>query len=106
MDGDAEGWRIAAIDGWLGAGKSWLARELSRTGLMWAVDLDAFILRRNGQFIDALAINSLRAAIQANAERTILAGVCVREVLAQLAMEAELHIYVKRMCGWGWTDED
>ena len=101
-------WRIATVDGWLGSGKSCIGREMSRLTPMWAFDLDAFIVQRKEAFLDALALQSLRAAIVTWEARIVITGVCVREVLERIEIQADLHIYTKRMShNYNyWADED
>jgi hypothetical protein len=35
-----------------------------------------------------------------------VSGVCLREILKRAEVQADAHIYVKRMASWGWCDED
>lgn len=106
INADAPDWRLLAIDGWLGSGKTELAKQLSRLCELWALDLDCFMLLRIDAFMDALNWRGLAAAIEASDARLVISGVCVRDVLARLGLEADRHIYVKRMSGLFWEDED
>ncbi len=56
--------------------------------------------------MDALNWRGLAAAIEATQSRIMISGVCIRDVLDRLGLKADRHIYVKRMSGLVWADED
>jgi hypothetical protein len=103
---------LVAVDGMLGAGKTPLAEQAApRLGLS-CLDFDDYVLpqhaRRGLGYVAALRLNNLRRDIDDAPAGVILAGACMRDVLAQLRREATIHVYVKR---WNtlrdcWEDED
>jgi hypothetical protein len=90
---------IVAIDGCTSAGKTTLMRVLANQ-LKWPwIDVDEHVNPGRGHFVRALRVSDLSSAIeQASREPSVvlIAGVCMREVLACLECDAALHIYVKR----------
>ena len=93
------------IDGWMSAGKSTLARALATAVHGQMLDADEYLIRNQDAFIAALDTIALQEAFF-NAERPILAGVCMRQIHALLGSPHASHVYVKRMASWGWADED
>ena len=97
--------RPVLIDGWMSAGKSTLARALATAVHGQMLDADEYLIRNQNAFIAALDTIALQEAFF-NAERPILAGVCMRQIHALLGSPQASHVYVKRMASWGWADED
>lgn len=98
---------VIGIDGWMGAGKTQLARELaSKFGACWALDLDAFIMRGQDQFVAALQLPSLAAAIAHSNVPVALSGVCLLDVAQRIDLKIRAHVYLKRMSSGVWADED
>nr|WP_310143255.1 hypothetical protein [Burkholderia ambifaria] len=64
-----------------------------------AIDLDQHLNRQRGEFVNALRLSELAAAIQEALQQSpvaLIAGVCIREVLDRLQCDTVLHIYVQR----------
>jgi tRNA A37 threonylcarbamoyladenosine biosynthesis protein TsaE len=96
---------VIAIDGVPGAGKTYLAKQLEDTfGLAPALDFDRFLYREQDQHLGLFRLDDLKEAIHARKPQ-ILSGVCMLSVLTALGMREASHVYVKRVCSWGWADE-
>jgi hypothetical protein len=95
---------LIAIDGWHGSGKSWLARTLGVCLNRPRFDLDAALARNRGGFIEHLDLLSIEQFLQAH-PRSVLSGVCMKDVLARLGSRTTTLIYVKRMHLGIWTHE-
>ena len=101
----AAGWRRIGIDGVNGAGQSILAEKLSRSLACPTLDLDDYLFRNQGGFVDFIDYPALSAAIS-SIPAFILSGVCLREVLANAGATLDGHIYIKRMRHGLWADEE
>ena len=101
----AAGWHRIGIDGVDGAGKSHLAEKLARSLECTALNLDDYLYRNQGGYVDFIDYKALSAALTA-IPAFILHGVCLREVLANMDMTLDGHIYIKRMRGGFWADEN
>lgn len=102
----SDGARLIAIDGVGNAGKSRArAQILQGIGGTTGIELDDFLDRGQAQFVDALRFAELKEAVRP-AKVLIMSGVCMRDVLLRLDIEADVHVYVKRMLQWGWGDQD
>lgn len=98
--------RIITIDGWPNAGKSTLATNLA--ALMGAVhlDLDTFLIKDQGVFVEAIRYEELQSAIDISSAPLIISGVCMLAVLERISLAPDCKIYLKRMASWGWADQD
>lgn len=102
---------LIGIDGFSGSGKSSLACTLCREPGFICISTDRFYnegtLGRS--YADGLRLNELKADIltlQNGARSVIVEGICLRETLAALGLEADLTIYVKRLGPTGiWYDD-
>lgn len=99
---------LIAIDGVDGAGKSTLAVKIAESLDCGApLDVDSFLEQNQRKYVEALRLDPLRQQLeQRDGQPTVLAGICMRQVLERLRLRADRHIYVKRMVVWGWADED
>ncbi|MGI0025456.1 MAG: hypothetical protein ACREA4_09990, partial [Nitrososphaera sp.] len=80
------------IDGYLGAGKTTVAKTLSRQTGYRCVHLDQYLDPRKGGFLDNLDLATLKMAIE---ERPlIIEGLCLLKVLAQLQANVDFLVFV------------
>jgi len=89
---------IVALDGCPLAGKSTvrvlICERLGAIGL----ELDRFLTREQGKYVDALRADDISVAVQDALSRSsivVLDGVCMRAILAALGLAARLHVYVQ-----------
>ncbi|MBU9247802.1 hypothetical protein [Burkholderia multivorans] len=64
-----------------------------------AIDLDQYLDRQRGEFVNALRLPELASVIEQARQQSpvvLIAGVCMREVLMRLKREADMHVYVQR----------
>jgi hypothetical protein len=102
---ETSGWRRIGIDGVNGAGKSRLAQELSQALGIPVLDIDDYLHRHQGGYVDFMDYPALAAAIR-SMPALILEGACLRQVLSNLGTDLDGHIYVMRMRNGLWADED
>jgi hypothetical protein len=86
-------------------GKSYLAEELSRSLECPTLELDDYLHKNQGGYVDFIDYKALSVALS-SIPTFILCGVCLREVLANLGATLGGHIYIKRMRHGLWADED
>lgn len=98
-------WRRIGVDGVDGAGKAYLAEELAQALGCPALDLDDYLHKNQGGYVDFIDYPALSAALS-SMPAFILSGLCLREVLSHLALDLDGHIYIKRMRHDLWVDED
>ena len=96
---------IIGIDGWLGAGKTTLAKLLAEKLSAEHFDLDDALHRDQGAYFQHLDFNKIRSKLSNAPGRMVVSGVCFRQVLELVSATASVHIYVKRMALSGWPDE-
>lgn len=101
----AQGWRRIGVDGVDGSGRSGLADELSQELAIPVLNLDDYLHRNQGGYVDFMDYPALASALT-SMPALILTGACVRQVLSNVGIELEAHIYVMRMRGGLWADED
>jgi hypothetical protein len=90
---------LIAIDGCCGAGKTHLAKWLGTTQDIRVVEADKFLIPQTEVFVKSLRMDELRTAvIETNPKENlvILEGVCIRNVLEELAITASMFVYVLR----------
>lgn len=95
---------LVTFDGAPHAGKTWLAREMGRALGCPAIDLDCYLNRQQGAFIDALRITELTCSIdkaRARSAIVLLSGICMLRVLDMAKLHAALSIYVQRLSPMG-----
>jgi hypothetical protein len=102
---ESSGWRRIGIDGVTGAGKTQLADELAEALEIPVLDVDDYVHRNQGAYVDYVDYPALKSAIAAM-PALILGGVCLRQVLENLGTELDGHIYVMHMREGLWADEE
>lgn len=100
----SSGWQRIGIDGVDGAGKTYLAEQLSEALGYPALILDNYLHQNQGGYVDFIDYPALSAAMS-SMPAFILSGVCLRQVLANLGLDLDAHIYIKRMQDDVWVDE-
>lgn len=96
-----------AIDGIDGVGKSTLAREIVQRIGGAVVSVDAYLNMHLGGYVPHVRCDDLRAACAQAAAPIVVEGICIEAVLARCELQANLHIYVRRLAACGrWDDED
>lgn len=99
--------RVAAVDGWTGVGKTALAYKLAHQLGCAFYDLDADANAPGvTEFMTPERLAKARKNLQTHSAPTIVSGVLIRSFLASIDIEIDANIYVKRISPWGWTDED
>lgn len=74
---------LITFDGCMLAGKTKLMREIARRVGVQGLDLDDFVERQQGVFVEALRLQELTASIEqarANSGVVLLSGICMLEV--------------------------
>lgn len=104
------GARLLAIDGVDGCGKTTLSDSLAPKLDCVVLHLDDYVEMNKGGFLDHFDYEKLKAEIQKATNQNgsvIIEGVCVLEVLNQVGVKPDLHIYTKELkLGFLWHDED
>ncbi|KVV20740.1 hypothetical protein WK78_25860 [Burkholderia cepacia] len=89
---------LITFDGCMLAGKTKLMREIEGRLKVQGLDLDDFVERQQGMFVEALRLQELAAAIEqarAKSEVVLLSGICMLEVLERIGRESNLTVYVQ-----------
>jgi len=101
---------LISIDGLDGVGKSTLAKIVAMGLGATLLQIDDYLLKNQNCYLDALDFSSLQGDIN-SAERCVVEGCLVGEVLAQLSLESEFSVYVARTSkmlaqpGMDWVEE-
>ncbi|KVE06278.1 hypothetical protein WI91_07990 [Burkholderia vietnamiensis] len=89
---------LITFDGCMFAGKTTLMREIARRLGVPGIDLDDYVEREQGKFVEALRLDELKIAIaraQTKSDVVLLSGICMLEVLARIGFVANLAVYVQ-----------
>jgi hypothetical protein len=90
---------LIAFDGCPSAGKTALMNRIAVNRKWPAIDFDPYIECERGEFVNALRLPDLTAAIacaRLQSPVVLVAGVCMREVLERIGITAVQHVYVQR----------
>ena len=98
--------RLIAIDGVDGSGKSRLASKLANKLGYVHINLDDYLEKHRGGFLGHIKYELLKIKMENIKLPVIIEGVCLLAVLRNLKKDPDLLIYIKRMSddGW-WRDE-
>ncbi|PLZ01138.1 hypothetical protein CY652_17810 [Burkholderia sp. WAC0059] len=95
---------LVTFDGDLHAGKTTLARKIGEALGHPVLDLDGYLLREQGNFVNALRITELTRDIGKALDSSsvvLLSGVCMLRVLEIAKLDTSLSIYVRRLSPMG-----
>jgi hypothetical protein len=91
---------VVVFDGAPGAGKTTLMKDIARCFHLCAhIDVDDFLDRGQGTFIDAIRFDELRMTISdalADGQFVLVASACARAVINRLGVPNAVFVYVKR----------
>jgi hypothetical protein len=88
------------FDGCTGAGKSTLALGMATRLGCEAIEVDRFVDKKLGVYVEALRIDKLRPLVEAAlkaAPVVLLDAVCARAVVERLGLSAAAFVYVQRV---------
>lgn len=94
------------IDGKDGAGKSALAKIISKPLDAKIISLDNFLERHQDNYLESLRLGELAKAIHEAGERVIIEGVCLLAAVERVGIKLGDLIYVKRTKNGIWLDEE
>jgi len=95
------------VDGADGSGKSTLAHEITVKLSLSHINLDDYLEKNRGFFVDYIKYGLLKKTIEDASNPIILEGVCALAIAKKLQVNCDLHIYIKRMSHYGfWNDSD
>ena len=87
---------LIAIDGFDGAGKTTLAKQLSSALDLLLLYLDSFLLKQTAKsYTNDLDFQSLAQDICAAGKSVIVSGICILDALDKMDLSPSVHIYVK-----------
>jgi len=93
------------VDGTNGAGKSTMASKLSEILGLSHLNLDHYLDKEKGGFLDYLKYDEIKQQTLETA-CFVVDGVCLLNVLEKIETPIDCLVYVKRMCHGLWADED
>jgi uridine kinase len=98
---------LTGVDGIDGSGKSWLASQLSKELAWLHINLDNYLDKNLGRYVNHVHYDAVRRELDKAKEPIIIEGVCLLAVLERLQRRLDTFIYVKRVSHYGsWRDED
>jgi len=98
---------LIGIDGKDGSGKSTLAKDLSEQLGYAHINLDDYLEKNRGQFVEYVKYDQVKEAIGKAKEPVIIEGVCLLAVMEHLSDSPDISIYVKRVADYGmWYDKE
>lgn len=99
--------KTIGIDGVDGAGKSSLAKVLSETLSIAAINVDDFLEKDKGNYVAYIDRKRLSNEVKHAEDGFVIEGVCLLDVLAEVNITLDLLIYIKRMSEHDqWRDQD
>jgi hypothetical protein len=99
------GCRRVGVDGTNGAGKSTLAATLSSKLGISHLNLDNFVVKKQGAFLAHLKYDELKQRVS-ELDSFVIEGVCLLSVLERIDIPVDCLVYVKRLCHGLWADKD
>lgn len=101
LENDAGGWKVIAIDGIDGTGKSSLAKHINKTLHYPHIEFDTFVRHGYGHlpYPAILDLDGLRRSIEVASvlnSTVIVESILLRLVLDALGIDRAFHIYVQR----------
>ena len=98
---------LIGIDGMDGAGKSTLAKDLSCQLGYAHINLDDYLEKNRGQFVEYVEYDQVKGEIDKAKKPVIIEGVCLLAVIENLSDSLDILIYVKRVSDYGmWYDKE
>ena len=98
--------RLIAIGGVDGSGKTILASKLANMLGYVHINLDDYLEKHRGGFLGHIKYELLKTKIENIEVPIIIEGVCLLAVLKNLKKDPDLLIYIKSMSDYGrWRDE-
>lgn len=92
------------IDGVNRSGKSTLAKTIAELMKYQHINLDDFLVKKQGGFLDFLKYNEICESISGSKDY-IIEGVCLLDVLERVNTNIDCLIYVKKVKSGTWVDE-
>lgn len=99
-------YRLIAIDGVDGSGKSSLSKNISEELGYCHINLDEYLENNRGNFVKYIKYEVLENKIQSIKKAIIIEGVCVLAVLKNLGMRPDYLIYIKRISEFDFWKDD
>lgn len=99
---------ILWIDGFMGTGKSTLAKAIvaELSGSCHVLHLDDFVVKHQDSYFKYLQIDDLSAAIEVSPRPLIIEGVLLSKVRSRMGIEDGSIVYMRRMTDYHfWQDE-
>lgn len=100
---------MISIDGVDGVGKSTLARQIAEALSIFHVEVDFFVQKHMGGYIDYIDYDRLGDRIdqvRVSGQGVVVEGICIQQVLKNTGLDSNLSIYVKQIDGDGfWMDQ-
>ena len=100
-----KGYCRSGVDGTNGVGKSTMAGTLSGTLGLSHLNLDDYLVKKQGGFLDHLKYDEIKQKMS-KLECFVVDGVCLLSVLEEIKTPVDCLVYVKRMCHGLWADKD
>ena len=98
---------IIGIDGLDGVGKSYLAKELSEGLDAKMIELDEFLIKQQGIYVDSLRLDDLEKEIAQRKCSVIVEGVCLLDAMEKVGQQLTILIYIKKVADYGiWHDKE
>ena len=95
---------VIGIDGLDGCRKSDLACRIAGHIHYQVINLDDFLDKNKGSYVDHIDVDGVRDAIRG--KRSIIEGVCLLHVIELASLKLDFSIYVQRRRLGLWADED
>lgn len=90
---------LITVDGMCGSGKTYLAQALADKLGYRHVEIDLFLIEKEGLFQEQIRYDELGDALQQvhAGSSTVVEGCCIQAVMKRMKKVAELKIYVKKI---------
>ena len=99
-------WSRILIDGDPGAGKTTLAKEISKATGAKHISFDDYLRGNRENYLQQLRYQKLQQDILEGTGKIIMDGVCALAVVAKIEVKYDFHIFIKGLNGFvGWDFE-
>ena len=95
---------VITCDGFDGSGKSQLARALADQLGAIHIELDNFLNRERGRYVEEIRYPELTKALDEADRAVVLEGICVQKILGYLGVVPAVRVYVRKLKHGYWYE--
>lgn len=95
-----EGANIISIDGWTGAGKTYLLKNFNDSETIFLISFDDYFEKNTGLYLEVFQYDDLKEKINGLLEenkKILIEGICMEQVLGKKNVKVDYSVYIKQL---------